>query len=100
MSLHRQTPESDPRRTRPPGGPLDPKGRRAVTDEQRSYLQALSDVRAWHRWKIGQSIGDVRTMQAHEEAIAWLNLLIATKTQHAPEDKKERYRDQRDKLPP
>ena len=57
-----------------------------MTDEQKGYLQALSDVRSWHRWQINQSLGDVRTMEAHETAIAWLDLLIATKRQHAAED--------------
>ena len=57
-----------------------------MTEEQKGYLQALSDVRSWHRWQISQSLGDVRTMEAHESAIAWLDLLIATKRQHAAED--------------
>ena len=50
-----------------------------MTDEQKGYLQAVSDVRAWHRWQISQSLGDVRTMEALEAAVAWLDLLIATK---------------------
>ncbi|MCJ2098915.1 hypothetical protein [Methylobacterium sp. E-046] len=57
-----------------------------MTDAQKAYIQALSDVRSWHRWQISQSLGDVRTMEAHETAIAWLDLLIATKKQHAAED--------------
>ncbi len=57
-----------------------------MTDEQRSYLQALSDLRSWHRWQFNQALGDVGTMQAHETAIAYLDLLIATKKQHAAED--------------
>ncbi len=36
---------------------------RRMTDPQRAYLLALSDVRSWHRWQIGQSVGDVQTMQ-------------------------------------
>jgi hypothetical protein len=63
-----------------------------VTDEQKGYLQALTDVRSWHRWQISQSLGDVRTMQAHELATAWLGLLIVTKKQHASEDEVERQR--------
>jgi hypothetical protein len=61
-----------------------------VTDEQKGYLQALADVRSWHRWQIGLALGDVRAMQAHESAVAWLDLLIATKKQHAAEDEVER----------
>lgn len=61
-----------------------------MTDEQKGYLQALADVRSWHRRQINQAIGDVRTMQAHEGAIAWLDLLIATKKRHAVEDEAER----------
>jgi hypothetical protein len=61
-----------------------------VTDGQKGYLQALADVRSWHRWQIGQAVGDVRVMQAHESAVAWLDVLIATKKQHAAEDKAER----------
>lgn len=63
-----------------------------MTDEQKGYLQALSDVRAWHRWELAQCLGDVRRMEAHEKAIAWLDLLIATKKQHAAEDEAERRR--------
>ncbi|MCJ2097683.1 hypothetical protein [Methylobacterium sp. E-046] len=63
-----------------------------MTDEQRGYLQALSDVRSWHRWQISQSLGDVRTMEAHEMAIAWLDLVITTKKQHAAEDEADRQR--------
>ncbi|MCJ2102491.1 hypothetical protein [Methylobacterium sp. E-046] len=61
-----------------------------MTDEQKGYLQALSDVRSWHRWEISQSLGGARTMEAHESAVAWLDLLIATKKQHASEDEAER----------
>ena len=60
-----------------------------MTDEQKGYLQALADVRSWHHWQIGQSLGEVRTMQAHEVSIAWLDVLIATKRQHAAEDEAE-----------
>ncbi|MCJ2089916.1 hypothetical protein MKK88_28590 [Methylobacterium sp. E-005] len=63
-----------------------------MTPEQRAYLQALSDVRSWHRWQIGQSVGDARTMQAHEMAIAWLDQLIAMKKQDVAEDEAERAR--------
>lgn len=63
-----------------------------MTDEQKGYLQALSDLRSWHRWQIGQALGDVRAMQSHEIAIAYLDLLIATKRQHAAEDEAERRR--------
>lgn len=61
-----------------------------MTDEQKGYLQALSDVRSWHRWELAQCLGDVRRMEPHEKAIAWLDLLIATKKQHAAEDEAER----------
>lgn len=61
-----------------------------MTDEQKAYLQALSDVRSWHRWELAQCLGDIRAMEAHEKAIAWLDLLIATKQQHAAEDEAER----------
>lgn len=61
-----------------------------MSPEQKAYLQALSDVRSWHRWQIGQAIGDVRVMQVHESAIAWLDELIATKKRHAAEDEAER----------
>lgn len=58
---------------------------RHVTDEQKGYLQALSDMRSWHRWQVGVRHGDVRAMQSHEDAIALLDLLIATKKQHEAE---------------
>ncbi|QGY02374.1 hypothetical protein MMSR116_11185 [Methylobacterium mesophilicum SR1.6/6] len=61
-----------------------------MTDEQKGYLQALSDVRAWHRWQIGQALGDVRATLAHESAIAWLDELVATKKRRAVEDEAER----------
>lgn len=57
-----------------------------MTAEQKAYLQALADVRAWHRWELAQCLGDVRAMDAHEKAIAWLDLMIATKKLHAVED--------------
>jgi len=49
-------------------------------------------VRSWHRWQINQAPGDVRTIQAHESAIAWLDVLIATKKQHSAEDEGRRER--------
>ena len=63
-----------------------------MIDEQKGHLQALSDLRSWHRWQIGQALGDVRRMEPHESAVAWLDLLIATKKQHAAEDEAERRR--------
>ena len=63
-----------------------------MTDEQKGYLQALADLRSWHRWQIEQALGDVRAMRPHETAIAYLDLLIATKKQHAAEDEAERLR--------
>lgn len=63
-----------------------------MTDEQKGYLQALSDVRSWHRWELAQCLGDVRAMEAHEKAIAWLDMLIATKKLHAAQDEDERRR--------
>ena len=62
-----------------------------MTDTQQAYIQALSDVRSYHRWQIGQALGDMRTIQVHESAIAWLDVLIATK-QHASEDDRVRPR--------
>ena len=61
-----------------------------MTPEQKAYLQALADVRSWHRWQIGQALGDVRAMQANEMAIAWIDELIAAKRRHAAEDEAER----------
>lgn len=61
-----------------------------MTDAQKAYLQALADVRSWHRWQIGQSVGDARTIQAHEMAIAWIDEVIAAKKRHAVEDEAER----------
>ena len=63
-----------------------------MTDEQKSYLQALSNRRSWHCWQIGQALGDTRLIQARESAIAWLDVLIAAKKQHAAEDEAERQR--------
>jgi len=60
-----------------------------MTAEQKACLQALADVRSWHRWQIGQSVGDVRAMQAHEMAIAWIDEVIAAKKRHAAEDEAE-----------
>jgi hypothetical protein len=57
-----------------------------VTDEQKGYLQTPSDLRSWHRWQIGQALSDIRAAQVHKNAIAYLDLLIATKKQHAAED--------------
>lgn len=34
----------------------------------------------------------ISARESHEEAIAWLDLLIATKGQHATEDEEERQR--------
>jgi hypothetical protein len=64
-----------------------------VTDKQKGYLQALSTMRLWQRWQIGECLGDARAMQAHEQAIAWLDDLIATKKRHAAEDEAERRHD-------
>ena len=61
-----------------------------MTDEQKGYLQALSDLRSWHRWQTGQALSDIRAVQAHETAVAYLDLLIATKRQHAAESDVER----------
>lgn len=33
-----------------------------MTDEQKGHLQALSDVRSWHRRQVNQRLGEVRTM--------------------------------------
>ena len=37
-------------------------------------------------------LGDVRTIQVNESAIAWLDVRIATKRQHAAKDEAERRR--------
>jgi hypothetical protein len=63
-----------------------------MTDAQKAYIQALSDVRSYHRWQIGQALGDMRTIQTHESAIAWVDEVIAAKTRHAAEDEAERQR--------
>ncbi|WP_457105886.1 hypothetical protein [Methylobacterium sp. P5_C11] len=60
-----------------------------MTDEQKGYLHALSTMRLWHRWQISECLGDARAMQAHEQAIAWLDMLIATKKPHAAQDEGE-----------
>ncbi|MFJ7441660.1 hypothetical protein ACIQW5_29210 [Methylorubrum thiocyanatum] len=57
-----------------------------------AYLQALSDVRSWHRWQVEQRFGDVRAMQIHQDAMAYLDMLIATKNLHAAQDEDERQR--------
>jgi hypothetical protein len=49
-------------------------------------------VRSWHRWELAQCLGDVRAMQAHEKAIDWPDMLIATKKLHAAQDEAERRR--------
>lgn len=64
-----------------------------MTPEQKAYLQALADVRSWHRWQIGQSVGDVRAMEAHEMAIAWIDEVIEAKRRHAAEDEAARRRE-------
>lgn len=63
-----------------------------MTDEQKAYLQALSDVRSWHRRELAQCLGDVRAMQTHKKAVDWFDMLIATKKRHAAEDQAERQR--------
>ncbi|MBP1183032.1 hypothetical protein [Methylobacterium sp. PvR107] len=63
-----------------------------MTAEAESDLQALAVMRAWHRWQIGQALSDIRTIQAHEQAITYLDLLIAPKKQHAAEDETKRRR--------
>ena len=60
-----------------------------MTDEQKGYLQALSDLRSWHRQQVEQAQGDVRVMQAHEQAILWLHKLSAIKRRNAAEDEAE-----------
>ena len=63
-----------------------------MTDEQKGYRQALSDLRSRHRWQLGACPGDVRTMQAHEQAIAYLDMLIVMQRLHAAQDEEERRR--------
>ena len=44
---------------------------RAVINEMRANLQALSDVRSWHRWQLGQkSDHHMHGRESHEEAIS------------------------------
>lgn len=63
-----------------------------MTTEQQAYLQALADVRSWHRWQIGQALGNMRLIQAHESAIAWIDEVIAAKKWHAAEDEAEQLK--------
>jgi len=63
-----------------------------MTDEQQGYLQALSTMRLWHRWQLGNCLGDTRAMQAHEQAIAYLDMLIVTKKLQGAQDEDERRR--------
>lgn len=56
---------------------------RPVADEPNPDLQALADVRSWHRWQIRRSVGDGRAMRAHETAIAWIDEAMAAKKRHA-----------------
>ena len=54
-----------------------------MTPERKAYIQALSDVRSRHRWQLGQkSDCHMHSRESHEEAIAWLDVLIATKRRH------------------
>ncbi|MCJ2016676.1 hypothetical protein MKK84_04420 [Methylobacterium sp. E-065] len=63
-----------------------------MTEEQMGDLQVLSDLRSWHRRQIEQALGDIRVIQAHEQAILRLHQLSATKRQHATEDEADRQR--------
>ncbi|MCJ2068520.1 hypothetical protein MKK75_06830 [Methylobacterium sp. J-030] len=63
-----------------------------MTEEQMGELQVLSDLRSWHRRQIEQALGDVRVVQAHEQAILRLHQLSAIKRQRTTEDETERQR--------
>ncbi|SDA12804.1 hypothetical protein SAMN02799622_00815 [Methylobacterium sp. UNC378MF] len=62
-----------------------------MTDEQKGYLKALSDVRAWHQLQIGQKFEDTRGREGPEAAVAWLDLLIAATEERAAEDEAEQH---------
>ncbi len=64
-----------------------------MTEEQIDDLQVLSDLRSWHRIQIEQASGDIRVVQAHEQAILRLHQLSAIKRQRAAENEVERQRD-------
>ncbi|WP_267428714.1 hypothetical protein [Methylobacterium sp. GC_Met_2] len=61
-----------------------------MTEEQMGDLQVLSDLRSWHRRQIEQALGDIRVIQAHEQAILRLHQLSTIKRQHAAEDEADR----------
>ena len=63
-----------------------------MTEEQMSDLQVLSDLRSWHRRQIEQACGDIRVIQAHEQAILRLHQQSAIRRQHATEDEAEHQR--------
>ena len=54
-----------------------------MTPERKAYIQAPSDVRSRHRWQLGRkSDRHMHGRDSHKEAIAWLDVLIATKRRH------------------
>ena len=61
-----------------------------MTEEQTRDLEVLSDLRSWHRRQIEQACGDIRVIQAHEQAILRLHQQSAIKRQRAAEDEAQR----------
>lgn len=57
-----------------------------MTNGQKSYLKAVSDLRSLHRRQVEQSLGEVHAMQAHEQAIVWLDKIIDMMKRLAAED--------------
>lgn len=63
-----------------------------MTEEQMSDLQVLSDLRSWHRRQIEQACGDIRVIQAHEQAILRLHRQSSIRRQQAAEDEEDHQR--------
>lgn len=63
-----------------------------MTEEQTQDLKVLSDLRSWHRRQIEQARGDIRVVQAHEQAILRLHQQSTIKRQQAAEDEAQRQR--------
>lgn len=63
-----------------------------MTEQQIRDLQVLTDLRSWHRRQIEQAHGDIRVIQAHEQAILRLHQQSTIKRRQAAEDEAERQR--------
>ncbi|MET3415129.1 hypothetical protein [Methylobacterium sp. 1030] len=72
-----------------------------MNDEADPILEAVEALRVagvavapigddLERWQIGACLGDVRAIHAHEDAIAYLDMLIATKKLQAAQDEAAR----------